>query len=117
MREAEEMLGLLIEMGDAFNLANLASALGVSEPLTCEVSSGSPFLKYLSADWANIAVKPENVCYYSPQDNVVNVTSAKADCTDFIGQPQWGHQALVKPDDAGDARYTLPMKNVEDYMK
>lgn len=91
------------------NPAGLASALGISQPLTDEMAHGSSFLTTLQTEWQRVRTRPQTQCYTSPQDSVVSEDSAMFQCDGSLAYPQWGHRELVKPVDASDDRYKTPI--------
>lgn len=108
----EEPILVLVEVSSPHlgaNPAKLASALGLSKPLTDEMIKNSSFLITLQTDWQAVKNRPFTMCYTSPQDMVVSEESATSGCDDSLAYPQWGHRELVKPESQKDDRYLLPI--------
>ena len=91
------------------NPARLAAELGITQPLTSEMTHGASFLRTLQTEWQRTNTRPQTQCYTSPQDNVVSEDSALFQCDGSLAYPQWGHRELVKPLDASDDRYRMPV--------
>ncbi|NWA45903.1 alpha/beta hydrolase [Pseudomonas reactans] len=107
---------LLIEIAtphEGANTALLASALGISQGFTEDISPESYFLKSLRDDWNMLQPRPTTLCLTSPQDFVVTGDSAIAYCDKFLLYPQWGHIDMIKPTSIQDERYASPMSKVK----
>jgi pimeloyl-ACP methyl ester carboxylesterase len=98
------------------NPATIASALGISRPLTEEMREGSSFLVTMQTEWQQIKPRPATQCYGSPHDDVVSETSAAFQCDKFTSYPQWGHRELVKPVDQRDERYSFPIRFITSFF-
>ncbi len=106
---------LLIEVAtphQGADVAALGAVLGLSLPLTQEVSPGSTLLVTLETEWQLLRRRPTTFCYTSPQDLIVSAASAVSQCDRQLRHPQWGHQELVKPLNAADPRYVLPVNEL-----
>jgi len=116
----ENKVGLMIEIATPHlgsDVASLASALGLSRPLTEEMRRGSSFLQGLENQWSQLKNRPHTHCYTSPQDSVVPPDSATHQCDEILQFPTWGHTDLAKPKNWEDSRYSLPMSEVAKYMQ
>jgi len=92
------------------NVAGLAQALGISEELARDMEPRSHFLSDAAGQWSFIREKPVSYCFTSPQDKIVDQWSAKGQCDCVFDYPQWTHTEMVKPTNAGDARYRNPVR-------
>lgn len=117
-------MGLLVEIGtphEGADLAGLANNIGLRGELTTDIEMDSKFLKLLAKDWSRLGerpgIRPTSQCFYSPQDRVVNPSSAKAGCDADRPYTEGGHRAIVRPDDWADYRYEFPMFRVKIYFE
>ena len=110
---------LLVEIAtphDGARLAQIASVLGVSPPLTQEMSRGSSFLQTQRIHWQSLRTRPRTHCFFSTDDRVVGPDSATDQCDHVYELSGWNHRELVKPEEWKDLRYKRPMQLVAAYM-
>lgn len=117
-------IGLLVEIGtphEGANLAGFSNKIGLRGELTTDMEKDSKFLKLLAKDWSRLGerpgIRPKSQCFYSPQDGVVNQSSAKAGCDTDRPYIEGGHRAIVRPIDRTDYRYEFPMHRVKSYFE
>src|SRR5439155_2672429 len=105
----ENKVGLMVEIATPHlgsDAAGLASALGVSRPLTEQMSKGSSFLQGIEDQWSQVKNKPHTHCYTSPQDSVVPPDSATHQCDEIGRFPGGEHKDLVQQEDFKHTHYS-----------
>jgi pimeloyl-ACP methyl ester carboxylesterase len=114
-------VGVLVEVATPHlgaNPAQLAEAFGLTEPLTSEMQHDSEYLRDLRTHWNNLGDQhPKTHCFTSPEDLIVSQESAWFQCDDLRPYTQWGHIAMVKPANAEDDRYRLPIGIVSAFFQ
>jgi pimeloyl-ACP methyl ester carboxylesterase len=113
---------LLVEVGTPhlgpYKYTDLADSIGLrGGRLVGELQTGSPYLAKLQTDWDHLPDRPHTFCEGSPNDYVVSLASAQAGCDEKHAYPSLDHRGLVKPTDAREDRYKIPMSAVEKYLQ
>lgn len=116
-------IGFLAEIGtphQGADLAGIADKIGLGGELTEDMEKDSKFLTLLQKDWSRLGERPDtrpfSFCLYSPQDGVVEPSSARAGCDSDRPYTRGGHRAIVRPVDLADERYQFPIFRVKHYF-
>jgi pimeloyl-ACP methyl ester carboxylesterase len=94
----------------------LISILGLKgADIVEEMRARSKSLETLQDEWNRFpqSERAATVCFAGRGDRLVSRESALFQCDAFEYLPEGGHTELVKPKDAGDDRYALPIHDVK----